>query len=94
MVVSEPGLASATITATRIEQSALAAVAAWGARAAVGGSALSCQMIDLDSESYRGIAAELDDLGLNACGCSEPIASCKASSTGLAPPSPLAPAAE
>ncbi|HZO17261.1 MAG TPA: hypothetical protein VFB62_28485, partial [Polyangiaceae bacterium] len=89
MVVSKEGAASASITGTRIHESALAAVAAWGAHADVKGSALSCQAFDLDAESYQGTAAELEDLGGNVCGCPEPISRCKAVSAGLEPPPAL-----
>ncbi|HZO13908.1 MAG TPA: hypothetical protein VFB62_11640, partial [Polyangiaceae bacterium] len=89
MVISELRPASVAISASRVEQSLLAAVAVWGARAAIRGSALVCQAYDLDSESYDGSPAVLDDLGDNVCGCPEPTSSCKAVSAGLEPPAPL-----
>ncbi|HZO17305.1 MAG TPA: hypothetical protein VFB62_28705, partial [Polyangiaceae bacterium] len=83
------GAASTTITATRIDQSALAAVAAFGAHAAVGGSMLRCQAFDLDTEAYLGNAGTLEDLGNNVCGCPEASAPCKAASANLEPPPSL-----
>jgi hypothetical protein len=89
LVLSGTGPASAIITATRTERSALAAVAAWGAHAALGSSALVCQAFDFDYETYQGNAATLEDLGDNLCGCPEATAACKAVSAGLEPPPPL-----
>ncbi|HZO13360.1 MAG TPA: hypothetical protein VFB62_08870, partial [Polyangiaceae bacterium] len=60
--------ASATITKTRIEQSTRAAVSAYGAHLAIGGSTLRCQAFDLDYERYHEIASTLEDLGGNSCG--------------------------
>jgi len=88
MVVSNPGPASASIHATRIHQSAFAAVAAWGADVDIGGSALSCQSIDLNRESYAGQTANFGDLGGNGCGCPDATETCKALSAGLEPPTP------
>ena len=92
IVASIPDAASVTITRTLIDRSALAAVASWGAHAAIGESTMSCQAFDLDAETLEGVAAVFEDLGGNLCGCPEPTASCQAVSAGLAPPSPLEPA--
>jgi hypothetical protein len=94
IVISQPSDASATIARTRIHQSALAAISAWGAHVAIGDSALSCQTVDLNSETFQGKTAELEDRGGNTCGCPEATGSCKALSAGLQPPQPLAPASE
>jgi hypothetical protein len=85
---------SATLLATRIDQSARAAVAAIGAHAALGGSAFTCQAIDLDYETNRGEIGRLEDLGGNLCGCPEPTAPCKAVSANLEPPPALESAPE
>jgi hypothetical protein len=92
MVVSHANPASVIITGTRIHQSALAAAAVWGAHGAIENSAMTCQAFDLNRESYRENAGELEDLGGNACGCPEPTRTCKAESAGLVPPPPLGPA--
>lgn len=54
VVVAELGPTEVNVTATRIEQSVLAALASWGADSAVGASVLRCQAFDLDSETYGG----------------------------------------
>jgi hypothetical protein len=89
VVIAQDGVASATITATRTEQSTLAAVGVWGARAAIGGSSFSCQAFDFQDETYQGKSAELKDLGGNLCGCPKPTETCKSVSSGLEPPEPL-----
>ncbi|HZO14052.1 MAG TPA: hypothetical protein VFB62_12360, partial [Polyangiaceae bacterium] len=91
MVTSVPGPGSVTVTGTRIHQSALAALAVFGAHAAIGQSALTCQAFDIDSEVFEGNAVQLEDLGGNLCGCPDPIATCRAVSAGLEPPPPLEP---
>jgi hypothetical protein len=93
-VLSQFGSGEATITATRIEHNQLAAIAAWGARAALGGSALVCHSFDLNAESLSGKPPVLEDLGDNGCGCPEPTAACKSTTGQLAPPSPLEPPSE
>jgi len=90
-VVSDPDPASATISATRIDRSALAAVAVFGAQAAIGGSSFSCQAFDLDAEPYLERAPTLSDLGNNLCGCPEPNEPCKRVSANLEPPPPVEP---
>jgi hypothetical protein len=81
--------ASASVLATLIDRSQRAAVAAFGAHVAVGGSALTCQALDLDYETRNGTASTLDNLGGNRCGCPEATAECKAVSANLEPPPPL-----
>jgi len=89
LVMSEDGPARATLTGTRIDQSARAALSIWGASAAVSNSAFRCQTFDLDFETYKGIAAEVDDAGGNQCGCPDATAPCKAASANLEAPAPL-----
>jgi hypothetical protein len=83
--------ASAAITATRIERSARAAVAAFGGRVSLHGSALACQAFDLNRENVLGNTGVFEDLGQNGCGCPEATQPCKAVSANLQPPSPVAP---
>jgi len=90
IVVSERGPATATITAIRIERSARAALSVHGGHATIAGSSLSCQAFDLDFEKYGTLAAKLEDLGGNLCGCPEAKEVCKAVSAGLEAP-PAAP---
>jgi len=70
-----------TITNTRIEQSARAAISNFGAEIAMSSCTLSCQAFDLAVEGGRYV-----DLGGNNCGCPAHDGSCQALSAGLAPP--------
>ena len=94
VVVSDTVPTSVSITATHVDHSALAALAAWGAHAALGGSTLTCQAFDMNSETYATKPATLEDRGGNLCGCPEATGSCKALSQGLEPPLPLESSAE
>jgi hypothetical protein len=89
VVMAEPTDARATILSTRIERSARAAIAAYGAHAALGNSVLSCQAFDLDAEAYANKTAQFEDLGGNFCGCPEATGKCAAVSSNLQPPSTL-----
>lgn len=87
---SGPAVAgSAEITSTRIEQSARAGLASFGAHVAVGRSALACNAFALDGEELDGFAYSFEDLGDNGCGCPEPTEVCVAQSSNLAPPEPF-----
>jgi hypothetical protein len=81
--------ATASITGTRVEKSARAAIANFGAKVSIGTSKLVCQSFDLDGEPFKGVAFSFQDLGDNGCGCPDPLKSCKATSEKLAPPDPL-----
>ncbi len=83
--------ATAKVTGTKIEHSARAAIAAFGAKVSIGGSSLSCQSFDLDGEPFMGQNHSFDDLGDNACGCPDAKSGCHATSEKLAPPDPLPP---
>jgi hypothetical protein len=85
-VIHYGGDGSVDISATRIERSARAGVSAFGARASVSRSALTCQAVDLNRELQFGHEPTLEDLGGNLCGCPEPNAPCKALSANLEPP--------
>jgi len=89
LVLSELAPASTNLLATRIEHSVRASVAVFGAHAAVGGSAFTCQAFDFDRESYEGTPATFEDLGGDLCGCPQATEPCKAVSTGLEAPAPL-----
>jgi hypothetical protein len=52
---------------------------------------MSCQTFDLDSETYQGTAATLENLGGNVCGCPEATSTCVAVSASLEPPPALEP---
>jgi hypothetical protein len=91
VVISYADLANATIEYTHIVESERAAVSAHGAHVTMKSSTLACQAIDIDYETYQGIAGRVEDLGDNLCGCPEPNAKCKGVSANLAPPPPVEP---
>ena len=79
--------ATATITGSRVEGSARAGIASFGAPVSVAATALSCNMVDLDGETYRNTDAAFDDGGGNTCGCDNNVIACEVLSSGLMPPS-------
>jgi hypothetical protein len=88
LVASYAGPASAITTATRIENSARAAISSFGATVALGSSLLVCQQFDIGAEIMDGQAAVFDDRGGVLCGCPDANEGCKAQSYALAPPPP------
>lgn len=86
VVWSLDGPASAAVTATRIEESARAAVSSFGAIVAIGGSHLVCQSFDIGAETWQGQPAVFDDRGGVLCGCPEATERSKAQSYALDPP--------
>jgi hypothetical protein len=83
------GHATVTLSATRIEASARAAVSGFGADVAIGTSLLSCQAFDLGAEPFDGVPASFDDRGGVFCGCPEATNACSLSSYALQPPPSL-----
>jgi hypothetical protein len=89
-VVADDGFpASVDVLGSRIESSARAGLASFGARAALSGSVLVCNAFDLNAQDYLGTPFSFDDAGGNACGCPEPDGPCKIDSAELSPPQPL-----
>jgi hypothetical protein len=84
--------ASARLVATRIEDSARAAVTSFGAEITLQGNALACQAFDLDGEPLEHRMHQFLDLGGNGCGCPVANAACVLVSAAVAPPEPLPPA--
>ncbi len=78
-----------TVTKTRIDHSARAGIASFGAKVTIGGSTLSCQSFDFDSEQDKGAKASFSDAGGNTCGCPEATGGCHAATAMLQPPDPL-----
>jgi hypothetical protein len=76
---------------SRIDSSARAGIVNFGAAVTLQSTSLSCQLFDLDSETFANNTARFEDLGGNLCGCPEPTEPCKSVSVGLQPPSPLNP---
>jgi hypothetical protein len=91
VVMSLLGIGSGMVTATRIDRSARAGLAAHGVHVSLKGSALTCQAFDLDTEPVQERRATIEDLGGNACGCPDATEPCKAVSSNLEAPAPLEP---
>ncbi len=88
---ASPAPASIMISNCLIESSARVGVAVFGAHAGLATTALECNVIDLNEESFGGSAGTFDDQGGSGCGCGPEQAACKTVSAGLEPPAPLEP---
>jgi hypothetical protein len=86
VVWSYGGPASVSVNATRIEQSARAAVSSFGGAVALGSSLLVCQAFDVGAEPLDGQPSVLEDRGGVLCGCPEATERCLAKSYALEPP--------
>jgi len=73
------------LSRTVVRDASRAGIAVFGAVAALDGSAIQCNPIDLDGESQLGRDWSIEDLGGNRCGCEE-AATCKVQTTSLQPP--------
>jgi hypothetical protein len=82
------GSAPISVTGSRIENVARAAIGSFGSTVELGDNDLRCNPLPLNVEAFGGVDTTLVDLGGNLCGCDQP-AVCKAVSTGLAPPEAL-----
>jgi hypothetical protein len=83
------GPSSAGVFGSRIEASTRAGIANFSALVTLWGSVLECNQIPLDGETPTG-PFTFDDQGANSCGCAGASVPCKALSSMLAPPDPLA----
>jgi hypothetical protein len=83
--------ATVTITATRVERSARAGIASFGAHVLLESTLFACQSFDLDAEPGLGTQAVFENLGNVACGCPAPADRCRAVSAELSAPAPLGP---
>ena len=90
VVVAAGGPASAVVSTSRVEGSARAGLASFGAHVSLGTTALECNTIQLDSEPFVGQTPTFEDLGGNVCGCAGEESPCQVLSTSLTPPEPLA----
>jgi hypothetical protein len=86
LVFSKDAPADATITQSRIEASARAAVSGFGAHVQLAQSRLVCQAFDLAGEPWNQVQSVFDDLGENWCGCPVEQHACKLVSAGLEAP--------
>lgn len=82
-------VASLTVQDCLIEKSARAAIATFGANAAVGGTTIDCNVIDLNGEPWGNLDFDLVDLENNECGCQDEASECRLLSSDLTPPEPL-----
>lgn len=89
VIPAGPSATLVTVQSSRIEDSARAGIASFGAQVSVENSALSCNPVPLNRESFAGVPAEFMDLGGNDCGCDGQDAQCRALSTNLSPPAPI-----
>jgi hypothetical protein len=89
VVISLRGPASLEIAGSRIEASARAGLANFGAFAALAADTIQCSGFDLEGESFEGQSFSFEDRGANGCGCPEANLQCEAVSAGLAPPDPI-----
>jgi hypothetical protein len=80
---------SATIRSSRFERSARVGVSSFGGTVVLATSALDCNGIHLDGETYAAVDASFTDNGGNVCGCNGTPAACQVLSSGLAAPEPL-----
>lgn len=88
-IPGQPLVSTIDIERCRIQQSARAGVASFGAGVALGSSIIDCNTLDLAAETYDGRPAELHDQGSNVCGCASEPRPCQVLSSGLQPPEPL-----
>ncbi len=80
---------SATITRTRIEDSARAGLAIFGSSVSLGDSRIRCSAFALNGELFNESAFSVTDLGGNRCGCPLADTDCQLLSSGLEPPAGL-----
>lgn len=81
--------ATLSVLGTRIERSARAGIANFGASVSLDSSVLNCHPVLLNGEQDEGNAFAFEDRGGNLCGCDDTEAACKVLSSSLAPPEPV-----
>jgi hypothetical protein len=81
--------ATLALDGVRIERSARAGVASFGASVTMRSSLLACHPVLLDGERAGEVDASFEDGGGNRCGCDEQEEPCKVLSSSLAPPEPV-----
>jgi parallel beta helix pectate lyase-like protein len=91
VVASFFGPAGATITRSRIDDSARAGLSSFGAFVALGSTHIRCAGIPLTGDPFDGQTFVLEDRGDNRCGCPSADGPCRSVSAGLEPPQPLPP---
>ncbi len=91
VVIADSAPASAALSSCLVESSARAGLAVFGAPAGLAASAIRCNAIDLNNESYQGAPGIFEDLGYNSCGCGSEEPVCQAVSAGLEAPVSVSP---
>jgi hypothetical protein len=81
--------ASASMSRVRIENSARAGLASFGADVVLDATHIACAPLALAGEPFQEQSYAFDDRGNNLCGCPSADVSCKVTSSGIAPPDPL-----
>jgi hypothetical protein len=89
VVTGRGGPASLSLQANEVSDNARAGLTALGGALALANTGLSCNEIDIVTESFEGTDSTLDDGGGNLCECNGTSVVCKASSATVTPPSPL-----
>jgi hypothetical protein len=82
--------AAATITNARVDDSARAGIATFGALVSLAGPRIGWAGIELAGERFETADFTLSGGGNNQCGCPSADGSCIVLSTGIEPPAPLA----
>jgi len=77
--------AEATVSNTRIEDNARAALILFGASLIAERLRGLCNPVDIDGEGYAGRDFSVDDQGDNRCGCPEPTGPCTVVTLGFQP---------
>ncbi|MBI4705771.1 MAG: right-handed parallel beta-helix repeat-containing protein [Deltaproteobacteria bacterium] len=86
--------ATARIRGTRVEASARAALANFGASVIYAWNTFSCAQFDVDGEELYGVSPNFDHIGGNLCGCPVANAECVVGSARIGPPPRLPPPVE
>ncbi len=90
-VTADHGLAELSVSNSSVDATSRAAVFNFGGKVSLQATRFRCQAIDLNGEDGPIGPSEFVDAGGNRCGCPTPTKDCVLISTGLTPPSPLAP---
>ncbi|HZO13517.1 MAG TPA: right-handed parallel beta-helix repeat-containing protein [Polyangiaceae bacterium] len=86
VAISHHAPASAAIDASRVEDSARAGIASFGASLSLAGTHVKCAAFELEGEPFEGHAFVFEDRGDNRCGCPTIDRACVAVGASLAIP--------
>jgi hypothetical protein len=85
---AEVRVARVAIAHSIMAENQRAGVGAFGAAFSLQDVLLDCNGIDLNGDAVEGVAFVFEDLGQNVCACGPDLRICKATSAGLAAPTP------